>query len=347
MSTADLGGGASGGAVGGPGGAGGPDGGAGGPDGGAGAPDGGAGVTAVTLAPAFGPGYHPELASQPGAPVNTWFRFLGSELRLIFGRRRNQALLGVLAVLPILIGVALRLQASSGGGGGGGGDGQGPAFFSQVTDNGVFLALAAITVLLILVLPLTVAVVSGDSIAGEAGLGTLRYLLAVPVGRTRLLFIKYTAVVIFGLAACLVVTVVSLATGAALFPVGPVTLLSGTTVPLADGLLRLLLVTLYVTAAMAAVGAIGLAISTLTEHTIAAMAAILVVVVGSEVADSVSQFAVIHPFLPTHFWLSFDALLRSPVDWTSAGHGLVSFAAYVIIFGSIAWARFTTADVTS
>ena len=294
------------------------------------------------------PEYRPELASYPGTPVNSWLRFLGSELRLIFGRRRNQALLGVLAALPILIGVALRLQASSGGGGGGGGgDGQGPAFFSQVTDNGVFLALAAITVLLILVLPLAVAVVAGDSIAGEAGLGTLRYLLAVPVGRTRLLFIKYTAVVIFGLAACLLVTVVSLATGAALFPVGPVTLLSGTTVPLTAGLLRLLLVTLYVTAAMAAVGSIGLAISTLTEHAIAAMAAILVVVVGSEVADSVSQFAVIHPFLPTHFWLSFDALLRSPIDWTSAGHGLVSFGAYVIIFGSIAWARFTTADVTS
>ena len=316
--------------------------------GGAGGGPGGPGGTALQQSAPYGPEYHPELAGHPGTPVNSWLRFLGSELRLIFGRRRNQALLGVLAALPILIGVALRLQASSGGGGaGGGGGGQGPAFFSQVTDNGVFLALAAITVLLILVLPLAVAVVAGDSIAGEAGLGTLRYLLAVPVGRTRLLFIKYTALVIFGLAACLLVTVVSLATGAALFPVGPVTLLSGTTVPLADGLLRLLLVTLYVAAAMAAVGAIGLAISTLTEHAIAAMAAILVVVVGSEVADSVSQFAVIHPFLPTHFWLSFDALLRSPVDWTSAGHGLVSFAAYVIIFGSIAWARFTTADVTS
>ena len=323
-------------------------GGPGGVSGGAGGVSGGPGGTTLQQAAPYGPGFPPELASHPGTPVNSWLRFLGSELRLIFGRRRNQALLGVLAALPILIGVALRLQESSGGGGGGGrGGGQGPAFFSQVTDNGVFLALAAITVLLILVLPLAVAVVAGDSIAGEAGLGTLRYLLAVPVGRTRLLFIKYTAVVIFGLAACLLVTVVSLATGAALFPVGPVTLLSGTTVPLAAGLLRLLLVTLYVALAMAALGAIGLAVSTLTEHAIAAMAAILVIVVGSEVADSVSQFAAIHPFLPTHFWLSFDALLRAPVDWTSAVHGLLSFGVYVVIFGSVAWARFTTADVTS
>ena len=196
-------------------------------------------------------------------------------------------------------------------------------------------------------LPLAVAVVAGDSIAGEAGLGTLRYLLAVPAGRTRLLAVKYAAVAIFGLAACLLITAASLVVGAALFPVGPVTLLSGTTVPLATGLLRLLLVTLYVAAAMAALAAIGLMISALTEHAIASMAAILVLVVGSEVADSVSQFAVIHPFLPTHFWLSLDGLLRSPVDWTSPVHGLLSFGVYVIIFGSVAWARFTTADVTS
>ena len=97
-----------------------------------------------------------------------------------------------------------------------------------------------------------------------------------------------------------------------LFPVGPVTLLSGTTVPLADGLLRLLFVTLYVAAAMAALGAIGLAISTLTEHAIGAIAAILVLAVASEVADNVPQFAAVHPYLPTHWWLSFDALLRVP-----------------------------------
>jgi hypothetical protein len=36
-----------------------------------------------------------------------------------------------------------------------------------------------------------VAVVAGDSMAGEAGYGTLRYLLAVPAGRVRLLTVKY------------------------------------------------------------------------------------------------------------------------------------------------------------
>jgi ABC-2 type transport system permease protein len=159
--------------------------------------------------------------------------------------------------------------------------------------------------------------------------------------------VKYVALLAFGIVGSLVVAAVSLAVGAAAFGVGPVTLLSGTTVSLVAGLLRLLLVTLYVAAAMGALAAIGLAISTLTEHAIAAMAAILVVVIGSEVADSVPQFAVVHPYLPTHWWLSFDGLLRAPVAWPTVGHGLLSFAAYAVIFGAVAWARFTTADVTS
>jgi ABC-2 type transport system permease protein len=278
----------------------------------------------------------------PRNGFRSWLRLLGSELRLMFRRWRNLALLGVLVVLPVVLGIGLRVSTPDGGGGG-----PNASFFAQLAGNGVFLSFLALTILLALVLPLVVAVVAGDSIAGEAGLGTLRYLLTVPAGRTRLLSVKYAAVVIFGLAACLLVSAVSLIMGAILFPIGPVTLLSGTTVSLADGLLRLLYVTLYVAAGMAALAAIGLAISTLTEHPIGAIAAILVLAVASEVTDNVAQFAVIHPYLPTHFWLSFDSLLRAPIDTGTLLHGLLSFGVYIVIFGSIAWARFTSADVTS
>jgi ABC-2 type transport system permease protein len=278
--------------------------------------------------------------ARPGA-VRAWLRLLGSELRLIFRRLRNLALLAVLVALPLLLGIALWAASPRGGGG------PESSFMDQLAGNGIFLSLIALTIMLTLALPLVVAVVSGDSMAGEAGYGTLRYLLTVPAGRTRLLSVKYTAVVIFGLVSCLLVTLVSLILGVSLFPVGPVTLLSGTTVSLADGLLRLLFVTLYVAAAMAALGAIGLAISTLTEHAIAAIAAIMIVAVASEVADNVPQFAVVHPYLPTHWWLSFDSLLRSPIATGDLLHGLLSFAVYAAIFCSIAWARFTSADVTS
>jgi ABC-2 type transport system permease protein len=278
--------------------------------------------------------------------VARWLRLLRSELRLTFGRRRNIVLLAVLAAVPVLLGFVLRFSSGASNGGGGG-NGSPPAFLSQVTGNGVFLAFLTLVVESTLILPLVVAVVTGDSIAGEANRGTLRYLLTVPAGRTRLLGIKFTANVVFCAGACVLVSAVAVAVGAILFPVGPVTLLSGNTVSLGEGILRLLFVTLYLAAAMAALGAIGLAISTFTEHPIGAIAAVLVIALASEVADTVSQLDVIHPYLPTHWWLSFDALLRVPIAWPELGHGLLSFALYVVIFCSIAWARFTTADVTS
>jgi len=297
---------------------------------------------ATAVPPAAPAGPADQLASPPGA-VSAWLRLVRSELRLVFRRLRNLALLALLAALPVLLGIALRLAAPHGGGGGDAGS----SFISQLAGNGVFLAFIAITLMIALVLPLAVAVVSGDSMAGEAGLGTLRYLLTVPAGRTRLLAAKYVTIVVFGLSACCVVVAASLATGAALFPIGPVTLLSGNTVPLGEGLLRVLFVTLYVAAAMAALGAIGLAVSTFTEHPIGAIATVLVLAVVSEIADNIPQFGVVHPYLPSHWWLFFDSLLRTPIATSDLLHWLLSFGVYAVIFCSIAWARFTSTDVTA
>ena len=275
-------------------------------------------------------------------PVRAWLRFFRSELRLVFWRRRNQALLAVVAVFPVVIGVGLRLAIQPGNTGGP----DGIAFIGQLAGNGIFLGLITLTLLLVLVMPLAVAVAAGDSIAGKAGYGTLRYLLAVPAGRVRVLTVKYAVIVVFALAVTFGVTAVALATGAALFPVGPVTLLSGTTVSLAGGIVRLLFVALYVAAAMASLGAIGMAISALTEHAIGAITALAIGVVASEVADNVPQFGAIHPYLPTHWWTAFDALLRVPIDTGTLLRGLLSFAVYLLLSGALACARLTTADVT-
>ncbi len=162
-------------------------------------------------------------AERPGASL----RLLRSELRLIFGRRRNQAGLLVLASVPILLAVALKVSAPR--------EGRGPDFISSATSNGIFVALAALSIELALFLPLAVAALSGDTIAGEANIGTLRYLLTVPVGRTRLLLVKYVSLVIGGAIGIVVVAGTGLAIGGALFGLGPTTLLSGTEVGLADG----------------------------------------------------------------------------------------------------------------
>ncbi len=284
-----------------------------------------------------------ERPSVRGNPVSSWLRFFGSELRLVFGRPRNLALLGVLAIIPVAFGVLFRLTLNSGDRGGGG-----PAFLNQIAGNGVFLALTVLTLMLtLLMLPLSMAVVAGESVASEASIGTLRGLLTVPAGRTRLLAVKYAAVVTFALAACLLVTIVSLIMGLILFHAGPVTLLSGTTISLWAGVVRVLLVALYAAVAMAELGAIGLAASTFTQHPVGAIAGVLVLVVGSEISDQIPQLSAIHAYLPTHWWLTWDGLFRSPVDWSGVQHGLISFGVYIVIFAAIAWAKLSAADVTS
>jgi hypothetical protein len=171
--------------------------------------------------------------------------------------------------------------------------------------------------------------------------------LSLPVARTRLLAVKATAALTFAAAAVTVIAVVALATGAGLFGLGDLTLLSGTTIPLAAGLARVAGVAGYVALSLTGLVAVGVFFSTLTEVPVGAMAATVVVAVVSAVLDSLPQLSAIHPGLLTHHWFDFAEFLRIAVSWDVLAQGLAVQAAWVAVFGSLAWARFTTADVTS
>jgi ABC-2 type transport system permease protein len=267
-------------------------------------------------------------------------RFLASELQLIFRRRRNQVGLVVLAAVPILIAIAVKTTVSQPGE-------DAPDFFRSITENGLFVALSALTIELGLFLPLAVSVIAGDSIAGEANVGTLRYLLTVPVARPRLLAVKYTAIVIFAFAATLTVTLTGMLIGLVLFGGGDLTTLSGTQVSFANGLLRVLAVSVYIALCLASLGAVGLFISTLTEQPIAATIATLFFSATSLILDAIPQVSWIHPYLITHHWMAFGDLLRAPVAWSGITDGLYVAVAYAVVFFLAAWARFVGKDITS
>ncbi len=267
-------------------------------------------------------------------------RFLGSELGIIFGRRRNLAGLGVLAVVPIILAIAVRVSSPGGGG-------DGPSFISAITGNGLFVAFAALALELPLFLPLAIATVAGDSVAGEANIGTLRYLLTIPAGRTRLLVVKFAAIVIFALSATLLVALVGAVMGLALFGGGDMTLLSGSQTSMADGVGRLLLAVAYLGAQFTALGAIGLFVSTLTEQPIGATVAVVLINVMMFILDSISQLAWLHPWLLTHWWTAFGDLLRDPIATGSISRGLLTAAVYAGVFWLAAWARFSSKDITS
>ena len=277
------------------------------------------------------------VANQPRARVST--RFLRSELNIIFGRRRNIAGLGVLAAVPVILAISVRVSSGS--------QGAGPDFIIGITGNGLFVAFAALALELPLFLPLAVSAISGDAVAGEANLGTLRYLLAIPAGRTRLLVIKYAAIVIFALVATLLVALVGSIMGLALFGAGDMTLLSGTQTSLADGVWRLVLSSLYLAAGFAALGAIGLFVSTLTEQPIGATIAIVLVNVMMFILDSISQLDWLHPWLLTHWWTAFGDLLRDPIATESIQRGLITALVYAGVFWLAACARLSTKDISS
>jgi ABC-2 type transport system permease protein len=268
------------------------------------------------------------------------FSLLGSELATLFRRRRTIAMLGSLALVPILIAIAVRVTSAGNGG-------RGPAFIGDITQNGLFVAFTALTVSIPLFLPLTVGVVAGDTIAGEANLGTLRYLLIAPAGRLRLLVVKYVAAGVFAIAATLVIVVAGVAIGAALFPIGPVTLLSGDTVGVDGFAVRALLLVGYVSLSLLGLTAIGLFISTLTTVPVGAMAATIVLAAASQIVDALPQLSAVHPWLFTHDWLGFADLLRDPIAWDSYGQNALLQLGYIVVFGALAVGRFTTKDVLS
>ena len=268
-------------------------------------------------------------------------RLFASELHLVFGRRRNQVGLAVLFGLVVMIGIALKVSQLRHPGMRGG------DLFSLVAGNGVFLGFVGLTIEIALFLPLAIAVLAGDAVAGEANLGTLRYLLVAPVSRGRLLAVKAGALAVGALTGALLVALGGVIVGTALFGTGPLTTISGTRIGLADGLWRLALAAVYVAVGLAALAMIGLFISTLTEQPIAATVATAMVSTLLWILDAVPQLDWLHPWLLVDRWSAFTDLLRDPVFTDRMVAGLWVDVAYGVAFWLLAWLRFRSKDITS
>jgi ABC-type transport system involved in multi-copper enzyme maturation permease subunit len=269
---------------------------------------------------------------------------IGVELRKLFRRPRTWVTIAVLNALPVLVAVLVQLTDLAPR------PGEGPPFLSAVLTNGALFPLAALAIVLPLFLPIAVAVVAGDAVAGEAQAGTLRYLLVRPAGRTRLLVAKLVALMAFVLVTVLVVAGVGYVVGTTLFdtqPVGGGTSVSGTSLSQQELAGRSLMAIGYVTVSMLGVAAFGLFFSTLTDSPLAAALGALAVLVTSSLLFTLDAASPIAPYLPTRYWLAFVDLFRDPILWRDVVRGLALQGLYVGVLLAAAWANFTTKDVTS
>ena len=275
---------------------------------------------------------------------------IGVELRLMLRRRRVWLCWVLLCALPTLVAILLattRLAPPPGRGG---------AFLSAVVSNGQIFPAAALALVIPIFLPITVAIVAGDTVAGEASAGTLRYLLVRPIGRVRLLLAKLISVAAFVLLAVLFVTLVSYVVGVAAFGFGPdasvggagaIPSLSGVELTPLDVVGRTAATVGYLALCMLALGAVGLFFSTLTDSPLAATLGVLAFVVASAALQPLDAAAAIEPYLPTSHWLAWIDLYRDPILWTNLREGVLVQLGYVVIAFGAAWANFGTKDVTT
>jgi len=267
------------------------------------------------------------------------------ELVKLFRRPRTWLAIALLDALPTVVAILLAVT------GVGPRPGQGPAFLSAVLSNGSLFAVAALAIVLPLFLPVAVAVVSGDTIAGEAQSGTLRYLLIRPVGRTRLLVAKLVSVFAFVWVAVLVVAGTGYVVGRLLLGHQPlsaaVTSVSGSTLTPAQIATRTALAIGYVAFSMLGVAAVALFLSTMTDSALSASMGALAILIGSSLLLTIDASQALQPYLPTRYWLSFIDLFRDPILWRNVLRGVGLQAVYVAVALGAAWANFTTKDVTS
>ena len=271
------------------------------------------------------------------------------ELRKLARRPRTWISVFLLCLLPAVVAIFLAVTKI------GPAPGKEPAFLSAVLANGALLPAAALAMVLPIFLPLAVAVVAGDSIAGEAASGTLRYLLIRPVGRTRLLVAKLVALITFVLFAIFAVLSTSLITGLTMFGGEPsagvalpadVTSLSGVTISPAGLVLRLLATVAYIVVSMLGVAAIALFLSTVTDSALGAAMGALAVLVTSQVLVTLDAATAIRPYLPTRYWLAWIDFFRDPVLWRDIERGIGIQLVFLLVLLGAAWANFMTRDIS-
>lgn len=244
----------------------------------------------------------PRVDAPRSVPV---IRLLGAELRWVLRRPRTLVMLGVFALVPVLISVGVALAD----------DGPGGGLMGAVVGNGLMLPVVAITVSLALLLPLAVAMVAADAIAGEAAQGTLRGLLIAPVGRLRLVGMKAFGVLVVAALAVLTLAVVGVLAGVVVVgrAEGQLVTLSGTTVGMGDALGRVGIVVLWAVGQLAAVGAVALAVSALTEHPSVVVASVLGGLIVFGVLSVIPALGWLQPYLLTTGWTAGADVLRDPI----------------------------------
>ncbi|AQW47757.1 MULTISPECIES: ABC transporter permease [Streptomyces] len=256
-------------------------------------------------------------------------------------RRRTLVMALVLALLPFVLVAAFAI----------GGTPEGRedrvTLMATATASGANLAATALFVSAAFLLVVPVALFCGDTVASEASWSSLRYLLAAPVPRARLLGSKLAVALAFSAAAMVLLPLVALAVGGVAYGWGPLRMPTGGELPIGDALVRLALVVLYIFLSQLVTAALAFWLSTVTDAPLGAVGGAVGLTIVGNVLDAVTALGSWRDFLPAHWQFAWADALQPHMEWGGMVKGVSVSVAYALVFLAFAFRGFGRKDVVS
>ncbi len=255
-------------------------------------------------------------------------------------RRRTQVSFALVALLPVLLWIAFEL-------GDDGPPGGAPNLVDLAKGSGTNFAVFALFASASFLLVVVVALFFGDTVASEASWSSLRYLLAAPVPRARLLRQKALVAGLLSVAALLLLPLVSLLVGTLAYGADNLVSPTGESLPFAGGAARVLLGAAYVAVHLIWVAGLAMLLSVSTDAPLGAVGGAVMASIVSQILDQITALGDLRDYLPTHYGNAWAALLAEQVDWGDMTRGAFSAVAYGAVFLALAVWRFGRKDITS
>ncbi|MEU1531224.1 ABC transporter permease [Streptomyces fagopyri] len=256
-------------------------------------------------------------------------------------RRRTLVMGAILAVLPFVLVVAFAI-----GGQPGSRNGQ-VTLMDTATASGANFAAVNLFVSAGFLLVIPVALFCGDTIASEASWSSLRYLLAAPVPRTRLLWSKLAVALGLSLAAMVLLPVVALAVGTAAYGWGPLEIPTGGALSTGTATQRLLVVIAYVFVSQLVTAGLAFWLSTKTDAPLGAVGGAVGLTIVGNVLDAVTALGHWRDFLPAHWQFAWADAVQPQLVWAGMIKGTAISVTYALVLFALAFRGFRRKDIVS
>lgn len=252
-------------------------------------------------------------------------------------RRRTTLMLGFLALLPFLLVGAFTLSSGS----------SNDTFVDLAKTGGVNFTMFTLFASTGFLLVVVVALFFGDTVSAEASWGSLRYLLAAPIPRARLLRQKLIVAAGYSLAGLVTLPTVALLLGTAVYGWSPTKTPDGDTYSAWEGVARLALATGYIAVTLLLVAGVAFWLSTVTDAPLGAVGGAVAIVIVSNILDSITALHGWRSVLPTHYQFSWIDAVSVPASYTSMAKGALVSLIYATVFFVAAFRHFAKKDILS